>query len=181
MLITIMATVAATSAYGTDIVAVQRVYYSETYNFSYQWMVVMSTQLIGFAIGGICRRFLVDPPSMSEPKPIRCTIVEVNHLPTVWPTNLVQCALFNTLHSQEYAGIGQRGGLSRERFFLYTFLGGFCWYFFPGYIFTALSTFSWVTWIAPSNPVRTVIMHLHKGDDAHLFGCCTGYQPTVWL
>ena len=26
----------------------------------------MSTQLIGFSIGGISRRFLVDPPSMSE-------------------------------------------------------------------------------------------------------------------
>jgi len=31
-----------------------------------QWMVVMSTQLIGFSIGGIARRFLVQPPSMSE-------------------------------------------------------------------------------------------------------------------
>lgn len=30
-----------------------------------QWMVVMSTQLIGFSIGGIARRFLVQPPSMS--------------------------------------------------------------------------------------------------------------------
>jgi hypothetical protein len=29
-------------------------------------MVVMSTQLIGFSIGGIARRFLVQPPSMSE-------------------------------------------------------------------------------------------------------------------
>ena len=30
----------------TDIVAVQRVYYNQIYNFSYQWMVVMSTQLV---------------------------------------------------------------------------------------------------------------------------------------
>jgi OPT family small oligopeptide transporter len=64
---------------------------------------------------------------------------------------LVLCALFNTLHSQEYAGIGNRGGLSRERFFLYAFLGSFFWYFFPGYIFTALSVFSWACWIAPTN------------------------------
>ena len=28
-------------------------------------MIVMSTQLVGFSIGGICRRFLVNPPSMS--------------------------------------------------------------------------------------------------------------------
>jgi OPT family small oligopeptide transporter len=133
VLITIMASVGAGSAYATDIIAVQRVYYNQTYNFSYQWFVVMSTQLIGFSIGGIARRFLVSPPSM------------------IWPTNLVNCALFNTLHSQYYAGIGNRGGLSRERFFLYAFLGSFFWYFFPGYIFQALSYFSWVTWIRPNN------------------------------
>ncbi|KAJ7767859.1 OPT oligopeptide transporter [Mycena maculata] len=141
VLITIMATVGGQSAYATDIVAVQRVYYGQLYNFSYsnvlsdQWFLVMSTQLIGFSIGGVCRRFLVAPPSM------------------IWPANLVNCALFNTLHSQYYAGIGQRGGLSRERFFLYAFLCSFFWYFFPGYIFQALSYFSWVTWIRPNDPV----------------------------
>ncbi|KAJ8695684.1 hypothetical protein PTI98_008257 [Pleurotus ostreatus] len=62
VLVTIMATVGAYSAYATDIVAVQRVYYNQNYNFGYQWMIVMSTQLIGFSIGGIARRFLVQPP-----------------------------------------------------------------------------------------------------------------------
>jgi hypothetical protein len=99
VLITIMASVGAGSAYATDIVAVQRVFYSQTRSFAYQWMVVMSTQLIGFSICGLARRFLVAPPSM------------------IWPANLVLCALFNTLHSQNYAGVGARGGLSRERFF----------------------------------------------------------------
>lgn len=61
-----MANVGAGAAYATDIVAVQRVFYNERWNFSYQWLIVMSTQLIGFSIGGICRRFLVSPPSMSE-------------------------------------------------------------------------------------------------------------------
>jgi len=42
----------------------------------------------------------------------------------IWPVNLVTCALFNTLQSQQYAGIGNRGGLSRERFFFYVWLGG---------------------------------------------------------
>jgi len=30
-----------------------------------QWMMVMSTQMIGFSLGGIMRRYLVQPPSMS--------------------------------------------------------------------------------------------------------------------
>jgi len=133
VLVTIMATVGIGSAYATDIIAVQRVYYNQVYNFSYQWLVVMSTQLIGFSIGGVLRRFLVQPPSM------------------IWPINLVSCALFNTLHSQQYAGIGSYGGISRERFFTYVFTGSFLWYFFPGYIFQALSFFSWVTWIRPDD------------------------------
>ncbi|KAF9466766.1 OPT oligopeptide transporter [Collybia nuda] len=144
VLITIMASVGAYSAYATDIVAVQRVYYNQNYNFGYQWMVVMSTQLIGFSIGGIARRFLVQPPSM------------------IWPNNLVVCALFNTLHAQTYAGVGNRGGISRERFFLYAFLGSATWYLFPGYIFQALSYFSWVCWIAPNNvPVNQMFGYVH--------------------
>ncbi|KAG1903462.1 OPT oligopeptide transporter protein-domain-containing protein [Suillus fuscotomentosus] len=137
VLVTIMATVAGSCAYfgRTDIIAVQRVYYGQTYSFIYQWMVVMSTQLIGFSIGGILRRFLVQPPSM------------------IWPANLVTCALFNTLHSQTYAGIGTRGGISRERFFFYAWLGGLLWYLVPGYLFQGLSYFSWVCWIAPENIV----------------------------
>ena len=59
---------------------------------------------------------------------------------TIWPTNLVNCELFYTLHAQQYAGIGKRGDISREQFFVYCFLGSFTWYF-PGYVFTALIFF----------------------------------------
>ncbi|KAL4069062.1 OPT oligopeptide transporter protein-domain-containing protein [Scleroderma citrinum] len=135
VLITIMASVGGPSAYATDIIAVQRVWYNQTYSFSYQWFLVMSTQLMGFSAGGMARRFLVAPPSM------------------IWPTTLVSCAMFNTLHSQQYIGAGLLGGISRQRFFMYAFLGAFVWYFFPGYLFQALSYFSWVTWIWPENAV----------------------------
>jgi OPT family oligopeptide transporter len=127
-----MATVGSSSAYATEIIAVQRKYYGQDWSFAYQWLLVMSTQLVGFSLGGIAKRFLVSPPSM------------------IWPANLVTCALFNTLHSQVYSGFRDTG-MSRERFFLYGFLASFIWYFFPGYLFTALSTFSWVTWIWPRN------------------------------
>lgn len=135
VLITIMASVGAPSAYATDIIAVQRVLYKQKYNFSYQWFLVMSTQLMGFSAGGMARRFLVSPPSM------------------IWPSTLVSCAMFNTLHAQQYTGAGLLGGISRERFFIYAFSGAFVWYFFPGYLFQALSYFSWVTWIWPENAV----------------------------
>ncbi|KAG8844061.1 hypothetical protein FRB96_003294 [Tulasnella sp. 330] len=145
VLITIMANVGSGSAYATDIVAVQRVYYQQAWSFGYQWLIVMATQLIGFSIGGIMRRFLVSPPSM------------------IWPANLVYCALFNTLHQKEYAGIGSRGGISRYRFFSYACLFSFCWYFLPGYLFTALSYFSWVCWIAPNNIVVNQLFGVISG------------------
>ncbi|KAI0271699.1 OPT oligopeptide transporter [Gloeopeniophorella convolvens] len=132
VVITVMATVGSSSAYATDIIAVQRKYYGQEWSFGYQWLLVMSTQLIGFSMGGAVKRFLVSPPSM------------------IWPANLVACALFNTLHSQVYSGFGE-SGISRERFFLFGFLASCIWYIFPGYLFTALSTFSWVTWIWPND------------------------------
>ncbi|KAG2356062.1 OPT oligopeptide transporter protein-domain-containing protein [Suillus spraguei] len=89
----------------------------------------------GFLHRGITRRFLVSPPSM------------------IWPATLVSCALFNTLHSEQYAGIGQLGGLSRERFFVYVFTSAFLW-------FMALSWFSWVTWIWPDDPEHLVVSQL---------------------
>jgi hypothetical protein len=49
----------------TDILAVQRKYYDQNWSFAFQWLLVMSTQLIGFSMGGAIKRFLVSPPSMS--------------------------------------------------------------------------------------------------------------------
>ena len=65
----------------------------------------MSTQLIGFSIGGVFKRFVVTPPSM------------------IWPENLLTAVLFNTLHGQETSGTQARGGISRLRFFCYVSIG----------------------------------------------------------
>ncbi|TFK24553.1 small oligopeptide transporter [Coprinopsis marcescibilis] len=145
VLVTIMATVGAQSAYATDVISVQRVYYNEEWSFIYKWMLVMSTQLIGFSMGGIVRRFLVAPPSM------------------IWPNTLVSCALFNTLHSHQYAGIGFRDGMSRERFFTYVFLAAGLWCIVPGYLFRALSVFTWVCWIAPNHVKINQLFGYHSG------------------
>jgi hypothetical protein len=82
-----------------------------------QWLLVMSTQLIGFSIGGICKRFLVYPPSM------------------IWPSTLVQTSLFNTIHSQETFGTQGLGGISRGRFFSYVFIG---YFFYSRFLFPDL-------------------------------------------
>ena len=83
-----------------------------------QWLFVMSTQLIGFSIGGICQRILVAPASM------------------IWPANLAVCAIFNTLHSQDTTGSRGRDGISRMRFFTYISIGYFIYSQFPDMFLT---------------------------------------------
>jgi len=114
-------------------------------------MLVMSTQLISLAMGGILRRFLVSPPSM------------------IWPVNLVTCALFNTLQSQQYAGIGNRGGLSRERFFFYVWLGGIlsAWLPLPGTFVLLLDLLDCSEHLSQSD-VRLQELSPHEHDHVRL-------------
>jgi hypothetical protein len=71
-----------------------------------------------------------------------------NHL-QIWPSTLANAALFQTLHSGANP-IADGWRISRYRFFLYVFIGSFCWYWLPGYIFTGLSTFAFICWASPS-------------------------------
>ena len=89
---------------------------------------MLATQLTGFGLAGICRRFLVWPASM------------------IWPQNLVVCTLLNTLHAEDDEN-GQ--GMTRYRFFLWVMFAAFAYQFLPGLLFTALSTFSWICWFSP--------------------------------
>ena len=128
----------------------------------------MSTQLLGFSLGGILQHFLVYPPSMSA-----CVasgdVLLMGITPAVWPAKLVTCTLFNTLHSTSYAGIGTRGGISRGRFFLYAWIASMCWYFLPGYLFQGLSYFSWICWIVPNNIVVNQLFGYVNGLGMSLF------------
>lgn len=103
---------------------------------------VVTSQILGYGMAGIMRKFLVWPAAM------------------IWPANLVNCALFQTLHSdkgQESKADGNgektRWKMSRLRFFFIAFLCQFVYYWFPGYIFPVLSLFSWICMIKPDNVV----------------------------
>jgi hypothetical protein len=91
---------------------------------------MLATQLTGFGLAGVCRRYLVWPASM------------------IWPQNLVVCTLLNTLHAEDDES--GTGGMTRYRFFVWVSIAAFAWQFLPGYLFTALSAFSWVCWLRPS-------------------------------
>ncbi|KAH9979460.1 OPT oligopeptide transporter protein-domain-containing protein [Lactifluus volemus] len=129
----VMVGVADGTPYSTWVIQVQRLFYNQHPNFICQWLFVMSTQLIGFSIGGICQCVLVAPASM------------------IWPGTLATCAIFNTFHSQDTTGSLAYDGISQKRFLTYVMISYFFYNFFPSYLFTALSYFSWVCWIAPNN------------------------------
>lgn len=147
--ITVMANVVVAGAYATDIVLTQRIFYHQTVTNSYQILLVLSTQIIGFSFAGFLRQFVVWPASM------------------IWPSALVNSALFNTLHQN--FGKADRGHISRERFFLIALACSFAWYWVPGFLFTALSVFNWACWIAPKNVVVNVLFGTNTGLGMGIF------------
>jgi len=141
--ITVMAKSVEFGAYATDLLLSQDLFYAQDFGFGYEVMICLSTQLMGYSVAGLFRRFLVWPSSM------------------IWPGALVNSALFNTLH-RTYSQKDKKH-MSRERFFTIAAAASFVWYWFPGYIFTALAWFNWACWIAPNNPVVNTLFGYASG------------------
>lgn len=138
-----MANVVVAGAYSTDIVLAQKIFYGQSVPYKYQILLALGSQVLGFSLGGLLRPFVVWPSSM------------------IWPGALVNSALFNTLHKNY--GQRDRGHMTRERFFLIAMACSFVWYWVPGYLFTALSMFNWVCWIAPNNLVVNALFGTSTG------------------
>ncbi|RMZ48333.1 hypothetical protein AFCA_008519 [Aspergillus flavus] len=118
------------------------------YNFGlkagFSVLVVLCAQLLGFGVAGLAAPWLVEPASI------------------IWPQVLSNCAMLETLHSRANS-VANGWKISRLRFFLYVTAGGFIWYFFPGLMFTALSYFTWICWIAPRNAVVNQLFGMQTG------------------
>ncbi|KAF2398273.1 OPT-domain-containing protein [Trichodelitschia bisporula] len=131
-------------AFATDVIVEQNKFYHQEVSITYQILLTISTQILGYAMAGITRRFLVRPSGM------------------IWPGTLVSTAMFISLHKDEdKPADGWR--ISRFKFFLWVFLGSVAFYFLPGLLFPALSWFSVITWFAPKNVIV-----------ANLFGVASG-------
>ena len=175
VLVYIMANVAVGSPYALNAIVTSEVYYNLDVGYWFQLVLILATQLTGFGLAGLCRRFLVWPASM------------------VWPQNLVACTLLNTLHAEDEddAITGEEGPfgflsrltrrpLTRYRYFIIVFVAGFLFFFLPGecsgfsvwiscadtrlgFLFEALSIFSFVCWAAPNNVVVNQLFGVHSG------------------
>ncbi|KAJ9478802.1 putative Oligopeptide transporter 1 (putative) [Pseudozyma hubeiensis] len=121
-------------------------FWDDRRSFLYGFLSVCAPQLVGLALSGYVREILVEPASM------------------IWPQDLAIATVLNTLHAEEdsvaMSGIKQ---ISRIRFFNLASLLAFVVYFFPGYLFTALSIFNWVCWIWPNNVPVNVVFGTTRG------------------
>lgn len=153
MLIAIMANTSRSLPYTNYIIWTQVLpqYFNQQYarSFAYIIMNAMGTNFIGYGLAGLTRRFLVYPSYC------------------VWPASLVTIALNTSLHEDDHSTVmgpfKKQWSMSRYKFFLITFIGMFVYFWFPNYIFTVLSYFSWMTWIAPNNRDLNILTGFNNG------------------
>lgn len=131
-------------AFATDVIIEQSKFYNQEVSITYQLLLILSTQILGYTFAGLTRRFLVRPGGM------------------IWPGTLMSAAMFTTLHKEENK-IANGWRISRWKFFFVVWTSAFLFYFLPGLLFPALSYFSVITWFWPKNVVV-----------ANLFGVASG-------
>ncbi|KAF9114931.1 hypothetical protein BGW39_003224, partial [Mortierella sp. 14UC] len=136
VLVALTANCAGGIAYAVDITVIQKVFYEQYYGFLANLLLILCTQMLGYGMAGVLRRYLVYPSAM------------------IWPANLVQVALFNTLHKEEDLAPGQ---WTRFRFFCVAALVMFVYQWIPGFIFPVLGAINWICWINPKNPILAQI------------------------
>ncbi|XP_022763614.1 oligopeptide transporter 4 isoform X1 [Durio zibethinus] len=111
------------SAYAVGIVTIIKAFYGRSISFLAGWLLIVTTQVLGYGWAGLLRKYVVEPAHMW------------------WPGTLVQVSLFRALHEKD----DRR--MTRAKFFLIVLICSFSWYAFPGYLFTTLTSISWVCWI----------------------------------
>lgn len=136
MLATIFFSVSAGTPYVSFNIHVQRLshYYNNQWaDWGYQILLILATNFMGFGFAGIIRKFAVYP------------------VRAMWPTILPTLALNRALLMPEKKSNINGWTLSRYKFFFIFFLASFFHFWFPNYLFEALSYFNWLSWIAPEN------------------------------
>ncbi|XP_061958422.1 oligopeptide transporter 4 [Populus nigra] len=116
------------SAYAVGIVTIIKAFYGRSISFLAGWLLITTTQVLGYGWAGLLRKYVVEPAHMW------------------WPGTLVQVSLFRALHEKDD---GPR--MTRAKFFVIALACSFVWYLFPGYLFTTLSSISWVCWVFPKS------------------------------
>ncbi|GFZ47101.1 hypothetical protein JCM24511_04843 [Saitozyma sp. JCM 24511] len=127
ILISVLATSGAASAYATDILAIMDLYYKTPLGTVSSIVLLLTTQCIGFGLAGMLQNLLVNPPAM------------------YWPSTLVTVQLFTTLYSTTSSRLSHAARQmtsKRLHVFLVVFLITFIYQFFPFLLFPTLTSVS---------------------------------------
>ncbi|CZR67174.1 related to Oligopeptide transporter 2 [Phialocephala subalpina] len=81
----------------------------------------------------------------------------------LWPTILPTIAMNRALTRPEPRENINGWTISRYRFFYVCAISMFFYYWLPGYLFTAMSTFNWMTWISPKNVPLAILTGSESG------------------
>lgn len=136
MLATLFYSVSGVTPYVSYNIHAQKVltwYNNQWADFGYQVLLMLSTNFLGFGLAGIMRKFAVYPVT------------------AIWPSLLPTLALNKALMQKEKKERINGWVISRYYFLFVSAAASFIYFWFPDYVFQALSTFNWTTWIAPNN------------------------------
>ncbi|KAL5705507.1 oligopeptide transporter 4 [Ranunculus cassubicifolius] len=125
VLISIFANAGTGYAYAVNIVAIIKAFYHREITILASWLLIITTQVLGYGWAGILRKYVVEPGHMW------------------WPGTLVQVSIFRTMHEKDT----ERDRISRGKFFTIAIICSFIYYIVPGYLFPTLTSISWVCWI----------------------------------
>lgn len=132
---------------------VSPVYWNHDYGAGFGFLYLLTSQMLGFGLAGLARRWLVYPAAL------------------IWPTSLSSTVLFRALHEpQEHAPVNG-WTISRYRFFGWFTLFAFVLFWFPDYIWTSLGTFAFIAWIVPHNQKVNTIFGVRISSCGHCPNC----------
>ncbi|KAF1974810.1 OPT-domain-containing protein [Bimuria novae-zelandiae CBS 107.79] len=131
-------------AFATDVIVEQTKFYNQDLGIVYQVLLTLSTQILGYALAGLTRQYLVRPSGM------------------IWPGTLVPATMFTALHKDENKP-ANGWTISPSKFFVRVLIGAVAFYFLPGLLFPALSYFSVITWFAPKNVIVANLFGISSG------------------
>lgn len=146
MLATIIVNVGLGTAYCFYNLQTQEIFYKDEWiTPAYGILLLLSTQMMGLGFSGLMRRFVIYP------------------VEALWPNILPTVALNRALLLPESKESVHGWKLTRYQFFFIFFVAMFVYFWIPGYLFTALSTFAWMCWIAPNNFYVNLITGSQRG------------------
>ncbi|KAJ5703991.1 hypothetical protein N7493_011129 [Penicillium malachiteum] len=123
-------------------------YFDMDLPLGYRFLFILTSQASCIGLAGIFHSVLVDPSYC------------------IWPSALPTCTLLEGMHNRKFQSFTTNGWkMPRMKFFWIVLAAATAYQVLPGYLFTGLSYFAWVTWISPNNVTLNQVFGASYGMD----------------